>query len=181
MSLYAKVITGFLLFLIYSMIPLIASAAASAAMTIKPAYNASCADLTGTWQGSFIDPTELFGNGGPWPIKFNLYNRGDTVIGQVDASQAPAYVKHSASGQFFAQCQQATLSKIFLKNKNHCGHFATQGALAGKNMLIFYLPYENAMNATDFLVVLTRSNNSYTGKIPKNVVSMQIPNIQTCH
>ena len=37
-------------------------------------YAATCANYTGTWRGFFTDPTDLFGNGGPWPVSVSLYN-----------------------------------------------------------------------------------------------------------
>lgn len=153
----------------------------SSSIQLSKYYQASCASYTGTWDGFFTDPTDLFGNGGPWPVQVSLYNNSNNIIGQANASKAPSFVSKALTGTVWAQCQNGQLSNIFLGNKNQCGAFSQTGLLVSKNVLIMQINYQNAMTGAPFLLVLKRVNNNYSGKIPQNASDMQLGSVESCH
>lgn len=144
-------------------------------------YAASCQDYTGTWQGWITDPTDLFANGGPWPLTVSLYNKNDRMVGQT------SLVKYSNNGgeiskrQIWAECKNGVLADIFWGNKGACGSYSQQGLLVSKNVLVLQLNYENSMNGTSFLVFLSRKNNTYSYPVPKNTNDLTPGAIQSCH
>ncbi len=158
--------------------PLFTFASTTQTIQLSKYYQASCTSYTGTWRGFFTDPTDLFGNGGPWPVEISLYNSGTNIVGKVSDDKAPSYVSKSMQGTLWAQCHHGQLSNIFLGNEKQCGSFSQTGLLVSKNVLILQIKYENAMNGAPFLLVLKRINNHYAGDIPQN---MQMDSVQSCH
>jgi hypothetical protein len=156
----------------------VASSAFAGSISVKPAFNANCADLTGTWRGFFIDPTQLFGKGGPWPMQVSLRFKDGLIRGTVDSSHAPSNVRDSAKGQLWGACKKGMITDVYLQGNQRCGHLAPPGVMLQKNVLLFSLPFENAMTGTDFTVVLTRVNKSPSDKAPKK---WRLGKIQTCH
>jgi len=147
----------------------------NANLTLSKYYHASCEAITGTWQGIYTDPTDLYGNGEPWPIRVNLYYQNGRIIGQ--ANNIPP----SRNSKIWAQCAQGTLQNIFMGNPGQCGAYSKGGELVSKNILVLYLHTENAMNGTDFLAFLKRVNNSYPYSIPSDPAAFEPGQITSCH
>jgi hypothetical protein len=144
---------------------------------LTPYYKAHCADYTGTWQGFFTDPTDLYGNGNAWPITLHLYAAQDRVIGKIAAPNTPAANKH-----LWALCKAGILKDIFFaKNKTACGAFSQQGFLVGSNALVLQLHTENAMNGTDFWAFLHRIDRHPALATPPSVSAMAVAQVTTCH
>lgn len=162
-------------------LPVFGLADINSSIELNKYFQASCVDYTGTWEGFFTDPTDLFGNGGPWPVHVSLYNSGNNIIGQADASKAPSFVSKALTGSVWARCLDGQLSNIFLGNKNHCGAFSQTGLLVSKNVLIMQINYQNAMSDAPFLLFLKRINDNYSGTVPQNVNDMQLGSVHSCH
>lgn len=141
-------------------------------------YAATCSDYTGTWRGFFTNPTDLFGNGGPWPVTVSLYNKGANVVGRVSSRKAPGYVSGTMQGMIWSKCNTGQLSNIFMGKPNQCGAYSQTGLLISKNVLVLEIHYQNAMNDAPFFLFLKRINNKFQGKLPKN---LNIAAPKTCH
>jgi hypothetical protein len=143
-------------------------------------YQATCPLYTGTWTGFITNPTNLFGNGGPWPITINLYSNGNHIVGR---SSAVDYGKggNIPSKPIWAQCQNGILSNIFWGEKGSCGRFSQQGLLVSQNVLILQFNWENAMSGTSFLSFLERKNNSYSDPVPEKKNDFILGGITSCH
>lgn len=146
-------------------------------LIIPKYYQASCQAYTGTWQGFYTDPTDLFGNGGPWPTKVSLYARGNQIIGNVQGYATD----NKKTYKLWATCNNGMLSNIFIDTAKQCGGASKQGSLVSKNVLIMNMHYENATTGTEFLTVLQRINNKYSYPIPTQVSAFGMPKIQSCH
>lgn len=146
-------------------------------LIIPKYFQASCQAYTGTWQGFYTDPTDLFGNGGPWPTKISLFVQGNQVIGMVQGYAAD----NKKVQKLWATCNNGMLSNILVGTSNHCGGTSKQGALVSKNMIIMDMHYENAMTGTEFLTVLKRVNDAYPYPVPTQANAFVMPKIQTCH
>lgn len=170
----------FFLLLIFCF-PSFATETISNPLTIAPYYQANCGLVTGTWQGFFTDPTDLYGDGGPWAISMSLLNQNGKIIGKADANNAPAYVGPAVNKRIWADCTNGVLTNIFIGNRDTCGAYSKGGELVSKNLLILFLHTESAMNGTDFLVVLRRVNDQYAFPMPTNADDFNLGTIKTCH
>ena len=157
------------LFLSYTSV----TSANTTSINIKQYYDANCSRLTGTWSGVYTDPTNLFGDGGPWPITISMTTKDNNIIGTI---KTPGPL--NGDSQLWGTCVRGRLTKIFAGSTNQCGDYAPDGVLISQNMIIMSIPYENAMTGTNFIVTLQRKNNSFTGEIP--AVPKLSPR-QTCH
>jgi hypothetical protein len=150
------------------------AALANTSMTMPSYFQATCQDYTGTWQGFMTDPSQLFADGGPWPVTVDLYQHEGIIIGQTSKT------KVVQRKRLWAQCKDGILSHLFWGDKGQCGDFSKQGLLVSKNVLVLSLHYENAMNGTDFLVFLQRKNNTYSHVKPRNS-ELALGKVKSCH
>jgi len=141
-------------------------------------YASACANYTGTWHGFFTDPTDLFGNGGPWPVTLSFINKGDKVAGWVSSKKAPGYVSGTMEGMIWANCSKGQLSNIFMGKPKQCGVYSQSGLLVSKDVMILKINYQNSMTGAPFYLFLKRVNNKFQGKLPK---TMSIAAPETCH
>ena len=142
-------------------------------VSIPVYFSANCQHLTGTWLGNYTDPQDLLVDRA---VRISIQAKGDHIVGNVTPLESGG--SSAINGQLWATCHLGLLSHVFVGAPKQCGHFAPAGGLVAANMLILYLPYENAMTGTNVLTVLHRENNQYTGATPAVVA---INNIKTCH
>lgn len=180
---FEKIMKSLKFYLVFFILffPSLTLAAATQFIQLNKYYQAKCPNYIGTWQGFFTDPTDLFGNGGPWPVKVSIYNKENKIIGKVSAKNAPNYVAGAMHGTLWADCQDGQLNNIFLGKPNQCGSYSQTGLLVSKNVLILQINYENAMNNAPFLLFLKRVSDHYSGKIPATLKSMTISKPISCH
>lgn len=156
-------------------------AATPASMAVPGYSNAACQDYTGTWRGFITDPTDLFGNGGAWPITISLYQTEGHLIGQ---STAVRYADKNGSlpvKKIWADCKDGVLSQIVWGEKGECGGFSQQGMLVSRNVLMLQLNWESAMAGTTFIAFLQRENAKYPYKIPSGKDAFVYGKRETCH
>lgn len=163
-------------FFIFSSLFIFSQANASGNANINlPAYSqATCEGYTGTWRGFMTDPSNLFADGGPWPVTVQLYYHNGYIIGTTNSNP-------TNNSRIWAQCNNGVLSNIFWGEKGQCGSFSQQGLLVSQNALVLQLPYENAMNGAQFLTFLQRQNSKYHLPLPSNEASYALGSVQTCH
>lgn len=147
-------------------------------------YAAHCTDLQGTWRGFFVDPNDLFGSGQHWPITLSLAVRGSKVIGRIINLAEPLkgidpQLPPKTFLPVWASCSHGQLTHLVLGH-NSCGVYGTPSGLVAKNLLLMYLPYQNAMIGTQFLTILQRVNHHYPYPLPKEATDWIIPNLQSC-
>lgn len=150
-------------------------------ITLSAYYQAACDDYTGTWEGFMSDPTDLFGNGGPWPVTIGMYYQAGRITGKTSTVSYAGKSGSIETKPLWAQCQNGVLKNIFWGKKSACGSFSQDGELVSKNVLVLRLNYENAMNGTNFLVFLQRKNNQYNGKIPAKQSDWVMDQVESCH
>jgi|GEM_PF-3243028 hypothetical protein len=153
----------------------------STAVRLNKYYAASCQDYNGTWHGFITDPSDLFSNGGPWPLTISLYNRNNHIIGQSTMIQYSNNGGEISKRQIWAECRNGALNNIFWGNKGACGSYSHQGLLVSKNVLVLQLNYESSMTGTQFLVFLTRKNNVYPYPVPKKDEDFMPGSVTSCH
>lgn len=138
-----------------------------------PIYFAShCQSYQGTWHGFAVDPHDLFEQGGPFPVIVRIHVSKDRVNGVIDSNLV------DISGDFWGQCKDKQIQKLFVANPMHCGAFGS-GTLIAKNALIIKRAWQNAMSGTTFILFLKRLNTRYKG--PKLSESFDFSNIKSCH
>lgn len=148
---------------------------ANSQITINKYYAAKCNDYTGTWTGMSTDPTDLFANGGPWPVTVNLSYLDGHIVGTNVGS--PTKNTH-----IWAQCENGVLFNIFWANKKtDCGDFSQSGMLISKNVMLISLQYENAMNGANFITVLQRAKTISPMPAPKTSDFLDPKSVQSCH
>jgi len=133
----------------------------------------TCKQLTGTWQGSVTDPHGLFG-GTPAPITLKITHTKGNFFGISHTKNA--IINNALNHSFSGQCVNGKLIKVYLQNSSKCGHFAPAGKITGSQLTLF-LPFENAMTGTDFVVKAKRVNTS-PGKVPQFKTPAPLT---TCH
>jgi len=148
----------------------------SAYMKIPIYLDAQCSDYTGTWEGFATDPSELFKDGGPWPVRLHLFNKGKRIIGR--SVEIKDVIDER---EIWANCHRGVLKNIFWGKKGSCGAYSQEGLLVSKNMMILKLHYENAMAGTDMMLILTRKSNNYPYSVPKEDQDFVLGKIRTCH
>lgn len=163
-----------LLLLIFGAAGVASAQSVRSTLTVPLYHAASCAQLTGTWLGSYTDPQGLLVNRA---IRVTLQAKAGQVIGNVKS--VGSNDASSINGQLWAVCDHGMLSHVFVGSPKHCGHFAPPGGLMSANTLLLYLPYENAMAETNVFAVLYRENNLYNGS--KRSTVNTVPLIHTCH
>lgn len=150
-------------------------------MNINQYYDARCQSYTGTWQGFMTDPSNLYGDGGPWPVTVSLYNRNDRMIGETSRIQYTHNGGVIEPRQIWARCKNGVLDDIYWGSKDGCGDFSHQGLLVSKNVLILQLNHQSNMNEANFYLFLTRRNASYPHKIPEKYADLLPGDIKSCH
>lgn len=156
-------------------------AATPASMTLPVYFDANCQDYTGTWQGFVTDPSDLFGNGGAWPITISLYQQNGHVIGQ---STAVTYAKKDGvipSKKLWADCKKGVLSQIVWGEKGECGAVTQQGMLISRHVLMLQLGWESAMNGATLVAFLQRVNSTYPFAVPTNKDAFVYGKRESCH
>lgn len=128
----------------------------NSSIVIAKYYAAKCTNINGEWHGFFVDPTDLFGDGGPWPISADISCHNGRVNGVLNASQAPVYVRAAASGELQATCASGLITGVTLGKHIVHRSIVPNSMLISKNVLLLYVPYENAMIGTNFLLILKR-------------------------
>jgi len=149
-------------------------------MTLDKYYQAECEDYTGTWQGFITDRTDLFDDGGPWPITLKLYQQNGIIWGRTSEVKSKKHVTF-ASNEFWAQCKNGKLQNIFWGKKNSCGALSQQGGLISRNVLALQLNWENAMTGAELLVFLQRKNNLAPYYESSHLISYDPSAVKTCH
>lgn len=156
-------------------------AATPATMTVPGYFNAACQDYTGTWRGFITDQTDLFGNGGAWPITVSLYQKDGHIIGR---SSAIKYAKRDSvllAKKIWADCKDGMLSQIIWGEKGECGSVSQQGMLVSRNVLLLQLNWESAMNSAKFVAFLQRVNSNYSYTVPTNKDAFIYGKRKSCH
>lgn len=159
----------------------ISSCFAADAVQLNKYYRANCEDYTGTWQGFVTDPTDLYGNGGPWPVKISLYYADGYVVGKTSPIH---YVKKRGVmpvKSIWAVCQNGALSQLFWGEKQACGSYSEEGVLISKNVLVLKLNVENAMAGATLNLFLKRQNKQYLFTKPQTKSEMMLGEIKSCH
>ncbi len=153
------------------------------------AGNTLCTNLTGTWNGTYNDPTHLF-NSGNFPISLQLKYEKNRVYGYtlpVNDSNAGNFGINKGAYFFIATCKNNTLSQVyFIKNQNpSCGDPAQQILpLTNKTTLTkLILPYENAMTGANLSADLIKqtSNTPIDKDTLSQVKATAHGTITTCH
>ena len=137
--------------------------------------DALCQSLSGTWSGTYSDPSGLF-SPQPQKIRLSFLASGNEIVGKATADNA------AVTGDIWARCEKGRITELFLGDTERCGHFIPKDQLdhgighfapTGEikdRQLTLYLPYENAMTQTDFIVhakKISKSINPTLKKLPK--------------
>lgn len=149
-------------------------------LTLNKYYQADCKDFTGTWQGFMTDPTDLFGNGGPWPVTVSLYQQNGKVWGRTTEVKEKNHMIFKAN-EIWARCSDGKLTDVFWGLKNSCGALSQQGGLVSKNVLALQLNWENAMNGASLVVFLQRKDNLSPYFEPAHMSSYEPGKVTSCH
>lgn len=161
------------------------------ALSTSAFANNLCKDLTGTWSGTYSDPTQLFPSGN-FPISLQLkYEKGNVYGYTLPAndSKAGSFGANQGAYFFIAKCSNNNLSAIyFVKNQQQvCGDptdAKTQIPLTQKNTLSqLILPYENAMMNANLQANLTQQTQAskMDAGLLSQVKALANGSIQTCH
>lgn len=150
-------------------------------LSLDKYYQGTCQDYSGTWQGFMTDPTDLFDNGGPWPVTVSLYQQNGKVWGRTSAVKLKGKRVIFKSNEIWARCSNGKLQDIFWGAKNSCGALSQQGGLISKNVLALKLNWENAMNGASLLLFLQRKNNLTPYDESSHVNAYDPAVIKTCH
>jgi hypothetical protein len=149
-------------------------------LTINNYYAATCDAYTGTWQGYLTDPSDLFGNGGPWPVTVQLLAKNNQLSGNTSAIHYAQGNASISSRSIYAQCRHGKLTNIFWGELGQCGSLSQQGVLVSRNVLMLQLNYENSMTGATFTTFLTRQNNTYHGRLP-STTQYKPESVTSCH
>ncbi len=144
-------------------------------------FQADCQSYNGTWQGFVTDPTDLIGNGGPWPVTVSLSADNGQIWGRTTAFSGSGNKATFKSNEIWARCKDGRLQDIYWGKKGDCGGLSQQGVLVSKNVLVIQINWENAMNGSNLLLFLQRKNNLSPYAEPSHVNSYDPAKVQTCH
>ena len=152
------------------------------------ASNDLCKNLTGTWTGTYSDPSNLFPSGN-FPISLQLQFKKGNVYGYtLPANDSGAGSFGASKGAYFftAKCTKNTLSNIYFVNQSSaCGDPATSNlTLTQKSVLTnLVLPYENAMTGANLKTNLTKQAQASTmdSSLLAQVETLANGTINTCH
>lgn len=144
-------------------------------------YRASCDDYTGTWQGFVTDPTDLIGNGGPWPITVSLHQENGHLWGRTTAFNGKGEKAMFKPNEIWARCTDGKLSDIFWGKLTSCGGLSTVGTIVSKNVLVMQLNWENAMTGANLLLFLQRKNKLSPYYEPTHVQAFDPAKVESCH
>lgn len=149
-------------------------------MSLDKYYQANCQDYAGTWQGFMTDPTDLFGNGGPWPITVNISQQNGKIWGRTSEVKEKKHIVFK-SNEIWARCSDGKLKDIFWGAKNSCGALSQQGGLVSKNVSALQLNWEGSMNNASLILFLQRKNNLSPYSEPDHMNAYDPVKIKTCH
>lgn len=155
--------------------------ASAGSISLQRYFNASCQDYTGTWNGFITDPTDLFGNGGAWPVTVYLYEKNGHIIGRSDSVTYGKKEGVITAKKIWANCSDGNLSQIIWGEKGECGGVSQQGMLVSKNTMILQLDWESAMTGTTFVAFLQRVNTKYPYATPTKEEDFLYGKRETCH
>lgn len=153
------------------------------------AANNLCQNLSGTWSGTYNDPTHLFPSGN-FPISLELRYQNQMIYGYIlpaNDSKGGSFGASTGNYFFIAKCSHNTLNNIyFVKNQSAvCGDPATTTvALTQKHIINnLILPYENAMINANLRANLTQQPTASTmdTNLLSQIKTLAHGNIQTCH
>lgn len=153
------------------------------------AANDFCKDLSGTWSGTYNDPTQLFAAGN-FPIALQLeYSKGRVYGYTLPANDSAGGRFGANTGEYllFGQCTHNKLSQLyFIKNTPQvCGDQSKQTLTLQSQTLIsgLILPYENAMTSADLNASLTKQTQASTidTLLLAQVRTISNGTITTCH
>lgn len=102
------------------------------------------------------DPTDLFGDGGPWPVTIHLKTLGSKVTGETGAFMYAGKGGVMSKRIIHADCEKGVLKNICWGTKKTCDDYSQEGILASKNMLVLKLNYSNAMTGATFVAIASR-------------------------
>lgn len=148
---------------------------------IKKYYRSSCEDYAGTWEGVITDPTDLFADGGPWPVTVVLASAHGEIVGESSAMKYADGKSTFASRMIRARCSKGQLKDIYWGPLDSCGSLSQNGELVSKNMLVLQLNYENAMIGAEMYAFLQRKSNSYFVTRVRNLKPYDPKAVQSCH
>jgi hypothetical protein len=141
--------------------------------------NNACQNLSGTWQGYYSDPQGLFSTQ-PSPIKLQFMLKDNRVIGLSTANNAKAPGASAVSGRIWGTCKAGKITQVFLGKGTQCGHFAKKNSFVRGDTLSLYVPYENAMTGTDFMITAHKASAQYPKQLSKMKTKLtKAPT--TCH
>jgi hypothetical protein len=142
-------------------------AAESQSLILSKYYQATCEDYTGTWQGMITDPTDLYGNGGPWSIQLSLSFQDGHITGRSAAIQ---YANSSSipAKQIWAQCRKGVLSGLQWGKRVSSRQHNQSGLLVSKHVLVLQLRTENAMMNAEMLLFLQRKSSPHSDSFLQN-------------
>lgn len=170
----------FIFSLILLSLPMSLLANTQSSIKLQKYFQANCQHYSGTWQGFFTNPSDLFGNGGPWQISLSLVTNGNKIYGTFNEKNLPSYLKSALKGHLYANCDNGILKNIFVGETNQCGAVSQKGLLVAKNVLVLQTDYQNAMMDAPLVFFLKRSTEQNTVTFPKNP-QWQWPSPKTCH
>lgn len=150
-------------------------------LSLDKYFQGTCQDYSGTWQGFMTDPTDLFDNGGPWPVTVSLYQLNGKIWGRTSAVKLTGKRAIFKSNEIWARCNDGKLQDIFWGANNSCGTLSQQGGLISKNVLALRLNWENAMNSASLLLFLQRKNNLTPYYESSHMNAYDPAGVKTCH
>lgn len=169
------------LFIPLTILSVVMQAVYADGINLNKYYVAKCEDYSGTWEGVVTDPTDLFANGGPWPVTVVLSVKGNEIMGQSSAFSYAGKQGKFDSRMIRARCSNGQLSDIFWGKLDACGSLSQTGTLVSKNMLVMQLNYENAMINADMLAFLQRKSDQYYIPKSENMRPYDPKRVESCH
>ena len=162
------------------LLAIVMQTATAEGIQLKKYYRATCDDYTGTWEGVITDPTDLFGDGGPWPVTMRFTAKDGEVIGESTAIEYAGGKGKFARRLIRAHCSNGQLQDIYWGKLSGCGSLSQNGELVSKNMLVLQLNFESAMIGANLYAFLERKNN--TRFIAHKDIQPYDPKaVQSCH
>ncbi|MDO8954786.1 MAG: hypothetical protein Q7V63_08050 [Gammaproteobacteria bacterium] len=154
-----------------------------------PLSNATdyCSQLSGSWEGTYKDPTGLFVNQA-FPLRLALQASNGNFYGYTMKSSDNNGAKFGAQPWLiFGTCSNNMITRLYVINPNNtpaCGDPAEKmSPLIESKILFLYIPWENAMTGTTFHGSLHK--NSTTFEVNQGLIDaarqLSKTQITTCH